>query len=92
LIEVFLKPKELPGTKKIKKIGKVPIKPFDLKREWGYSDTKKEWIYGYRTHLAVTVSKKTSVFPFFAALTRAKVKGIIILKKKFFPLLPKQTK
>jgi len=88
----LFKAKGFPWHKKDKKLGKKPSKPFDPEADWGYSDAKKEWIYGYGAHLGVTASKKKPVFPLFAALTSAKIKGLAILKKKFLPLVPKKTK
>lgn len=83
--------KGVPWHKKDQKIGKKPNKPFDPEADWGYSDAKDKWIYGYGAHLGVTASKRSPVFPLFGTLTSAKVKGLSVLKKKFLPLLPKQT-
>jgi len=87
----LLKAKGHPWHKKDKKKGIRPKKPFDKEAEWSWSETKREWIYGYGIHLSIVATPKYPVLPFLAELTPANDKGIDILRKNI-SLFPKETK
>jgi len=67
--------------KKDKKKGIHPKKPFDREADWGWSETKDEWIYGYGIHLSLIATPRVPVFPILAELTPANDKGIHILEE-----------
>jgi hypothetical protein len=53
------------------KKGKVPCSGIDTDARWGYSHTKKGWIFGYKLHLTSTTGKL--VVPLTADVTTANV-------------------
>jgi len=87
----LLKAKGYLWHKKDKKKGIEPRKPFDREAEWGWSETKKEWIYGYGIHLSLIATPKVPVFPFLTEITLANDKGIHILEENISKI-PKGTK
>lgn len=70
-----------PWHKKDKLRGIEPKKPFDKEAQWGYSESKKRWIYGYGIHLSIIATPEVPVFPLLAELTTANDKGIHILEE-----------
>lgn len=87
----LLKAKGQVWHKKDKQKGLRPRKPFDKEGEWGWSETKKEWIYGYGIHLTTIVTPQVPVFPFLAQITPANDKGIQILEENLSKI-PKATR
>lgn len=87
----LLKAKGYVWHKKQKEQGIEPKKPFDREAQWGWSETKKEWIYGYGIHLATIATPLFPVLPFLVELTPANDKGIHILKENLTKI-PETTK
>lgn len=75
--------------KKDRKKGIQPKKPFDKEANWGWSETKQAWIYGYGIHLNVIATPSVPVFPVLAELTPANDKGIHILEENVSKFSPK---
>lgn len=87
----LLKAKGEPWHKKERELGIIPNRPCDKEANWGYSETKKEWIYGYGIHLTSVVTPNYPVFPIFVELTTANIKGTGILKDNL-DKIPDRTK
>lgn len=86
----LLKAKGQVWHKSLKRKGIEPKKPFDREGEWGWSETKEEWIYGYGIHLSAIATPRVPVFPILAELTPANDKGIQILEENL-PKIPEKT-
>lgn len=76
--------------KKDKLKGIESKKPFDKEGNWGYSEAKDEWIYGYGIHLSVIATPKNPVFPLFSELTSANQKDLRVLEQNLFKI-PEET-
>lgn len=86
-----MKAKGRPWHKKGKVKRIEPKKPFDREAEWGYSEAKDEWIYGYGIHLSVVATPNNPVLPFSCQLTTANQKGLRILEQSLSKI-PQETK
>jgi len=87
----LLKAKGEPWHKKERDLDIIPDRPCDKEANWGYSETKKEWIYGYGIHLTCVATPNNPVFPILTELTTANIKGTGILKNNLGKI-PEKTK
>lgn len=87
----LLKARGEPWHKKERELGIIPNGPCDKEANWGYSETKKEWIYGYGIHLTCIATPNNPVFPTFVGLTTANIKGISVLRNNLDEI-PQETK
>ncbi len=54
------------------KKGVVPCSGIDTDAKWGYSHTKKGWIFGYKLHL-ISSTDSTIIVPLSADFTTANI-------------------
>lgn len=71
--------------------GIVPRKPYDREADWGYSQTKNDWVFGYGIHLSVSATLGGPVLPFWVEVTKASQKGPRVFQEEFLPRISEQT-